>query len=111
MEQIFIDRFIIPQSAKVEFTERMQINRRFISKLPGFVRDDVYERQGEDGNFLCITIAVWVSEAMLKNARELVQAEYQREGFNLPALLERLGIQMERGQYYRFNDKGQSPIN
>jgi len=105
MEQIFIDRFIIPQSAKAEFTERMQINRHFISKLPGFVRDDVYERMGEDGSLLCITIAVWANEAMLKNARELVQAEYQREGFNLPALLERLGIRMERGQYSRLNKR------
>ncbi len=104
MEQIFIDRFIVPQSAKAEFTERMQINRNFINKLQGFVRDDVYESQGEDGNFLYITIAVWASEAMLKNAKKLVQAEYQREGFNLPALLESLGIQMERGQYYRFNE-------
>jgi heme-degrading monooxygenase HmoA len=101
MEQIFIDRFIVPQNAKAEFTERMQINRNFISKLPGFVRDDVYERRGDDGDVLYITIAVWASEAMLKSAKELVQAEYQREGFNLPALLKRLGIRMERGQYYR----------
>lgn len=104
MEQIFIDRFIIPQSAKAEFTERMQINRNFISKLPGFVGDDVYERRDEDGSYLFITIAVWASEALLKNAKDLVQMEYKREGFNLPSMLERLGIRMERGQYYRFNE-------
>lgn len=105
MEQIFIDRFTVPQGAKAEFTERMQINRDFISKLPGFIRDDVYERQDEDGSFLYTTIAVWANAAMLKNAKELVQAEYQQKGFNLAALLVRLGIRMEREQYHRFSDE------
>ena len=102
MEQIFIDRFKMPQAAKSEFIERMQINRNFISKLTGFVRDEVFESQDDDGNFLCVTIAVWADEAVLKKAKELVQAEYLQRGFNMPAMMERLSIKMERGQYSRF---------
>lgn len=104
MEQIFIDRFIVPQQAKAEFMERMMINRSFIKQLPGFVGDDAYESRDDDGNFLCITIAVWAGEDALKNAKELVQAEYQKQGFNLPAMLARLNIRMERGQYYRLGE-------
>ncbi|WCT09835.1 antibiotic biosynthesis monooxygenase family protein [Mucilaginibacter jinjuensis] len=103
MEQIFIDRFIVPQSAKAEFTERMQINRDFIKSQPGFITDDAYERTDADGNFICITIAVWASENALSNAKALVQAEYQKQGFNLPAMLERLNIKMDRGQYNRLD--------
>ena len=104
MEQLFIDRFIVPQAAKAEFMERMAINRNMIKKLPGFIRDEAYVRDDEQGQLLCITIAVWESEAALKAARESVQAEYQRQGFNLPAMLERLGIQMERGQFRKLED-------
>jgi heme-degrading monooxygenase HmoA len=104
MEQIFIDRFIVPQNAKAEFTERMNINRSFIKQLPGFINDEAYERTDEEGNFICITIAVWASEEALKNAKERVQAEYQQQGFNLPAMLQRLDIRMERGQYNRFSN-------
>lgn len=104
MEQIFIDRFIMPQNAKAEFVERMHINRSFIKQLPGFIGDEAYERTDEEGNFICVTIAVWASEEALKNAKELVQAEYQQQGFNLPAMLQRLDIRMERGQYNRFSN-------
>jgi heme-degrading monooxygenase HmoA len=103
MEQIFIDRFIVPQNAKLEFMERMAINRNYIKTLPGFIRDEAFESLDEAGNFLCITIAVWASGDAIKNAKALVQAEYQRQGFNLPAMLQRLEIRMERGLYHRLS--------
>jgi len=99
MEQIFIDRFIVPQPAKAEFLERMAINRNFIKELPGFIGDEAYERRDDDGSFRYITIAVWTSEEALNRAKALVQAEYQREGFDLRAMLERLGIRIERELY------------
>ena len=99
MEQIFIDRFIMPQSAKAEFMERMAINRNMIKHLSGFIKDEAYGCTDEAGNFICITVATWASKAALKDAKALVQAEYQRQGFNLPAMLERLHIRMDRGQY------------
>lgn len=83
MEQLFIDHFIVPQAAKTEFTERMAINRNMIKKLPGFIRDEVFVREDEEGQLQCITIAVSESEAALKSAKANVQAEYQRQGFNL----------------------------
>jgi quinol monooxygenase YgiN len=101
MEQIFIDRFIVPQSAKAEFLERMAVNRNFIKELPGFTGDEVYEHRDDDGSFRYITIAVWTSKEALDRAKTLVQTEYQREGFDLRAMLERLEIRMERELYHR----------
>lgn len=99
-ERIFIDRFVVPQKSKSEFIERMNINRNFIKNLPGFIEDAIYERNDEQGNLICITIAVWTSEEAIKNAREAVQAEYKKEGFNLQSMLERLNITMaDRGVY------------
>jgi heme-degrading monooxygenase HmoA len=99
-ERIFIDRFMVPQKSKPEFIERMNINRNLIKTLPGFIEDSAYERTDEQGNLICVTVAVWASEESIKNAREAVQAAYKKEGFNLPAMLERLNITMiERGVY------------
>jgi len=99
MQQIFIDKFIIPQNAKQEFTERMNFNRDFIKNLPGFLGDTAYEREDENGNTICITVANWENEEALNQAKTAVQAEYQRIGFNPAELLSRLNITMERDTY------------
>jgi len=99
MQQIFIDKFMIPHNAKQEFTERMNFNRDFIKKLPGFLGDAAYERVDENGNIICITIANWESEETLNQAKIAVQAEYQRINFNPAELLTRLNITMERDIY------------
>ncbi|MDB4926824.1 antibiotic biosynthesis monooxygenase [Mucilaginibacter sp.] len=99
MKQIFIDKFLVPQNAQQEFIERMNINRNFIKDFPGFIEDVAYERTDEQENLVYITIATWENEESLKNAKGLVQAEYQKQGFNMSAMLERLEIKMERGIY------------
>ena len=38
MQQIFIDKFIIPASSFEEFSERMNYNRQFIKKYPGLFK-------------------------------------------------------------------------
>lgn len=101
MEQIFIDHFIVPRSAKNEFLERMTVNRIFIKDLPGFIRDEAYECSKENGSLQYITIAVWENEQAIRQAKTLVQAKYQLEGFDLQAMLDRLEIRMEREVYRR----------
>jgi heme-degrading monooxygenase HmoA len=103
-KQIFIDHFIVPQDAKPEFVERMNINRTFIKTLDGFIEDNVYERTDEKGNSVVVTVAVWQSEDAIKKAREAVQAEDKKQGFNMPEMLKRLGITMDRGIYERLGN-------
>lgn len=99
MNKYFIDKFVVPAAAKHEFLERMQISRDFITKLAGFMGDAIYERTDEQGNFVCITMATWESEDAMKVAREAVQAEYKKTGFDLPAMMQRLHITIDRGLY------------
>ncbi len=101
----FIDKFVGPASAKLEFMNRVDINRQFIKKLNGFVEDAAYEGSDENGNFTLVTIAVWQNEEVLKKAKEAVQAEYKREGFNPAELMERLHITMDRGVYQQVQCK------
>jgi hypothetical protein len=99
MKQIFIDTFIVPEKSKQEFLERVTINRNFIKHLNGFIKDDAYERTDENGNLIYMTIAVWENEAVLKKAKETVQAQYKKEGFNIFEMFERLNIVMDRNIY------------
>ena len=103
-EQIFIDKFFVPKNAKQEFDERMNINRNFISKLPGFIEDNAYVRTDEHGDFICVTVAVWKNEEAIKKAKEAVQAEYKKQGFDMQAMLKRLSIVIDRGVYKRVGE-------
>ena len=95
----FIDKFVIPAPAIDEFMERMSINRNFLRTLPGFIRDQAYTYKDGADNLICVTIAVWKDHAAIANAKQAVQAEYKKEGFDMPAMLSRLHITMDRGVY------------
>lgn len=96
---IFIDRFTVPAASVNEFKQRVAANRQIIEKLPGSIEDAAYEQKDEQGNLKFVTIAQWASEADLQHAKETVQATYRKEGFDMPAMLRRLNITMERSQF------------
>ncbi|WP_431213093.1 ester cyclase [Puia sp. P3] len=97
-----IDKFFIPADAKEEFYERMKINRDFIKKLPGFIGDDAYTYFDDNDNLICVTVARWRNMDFINMAKEAVQAEYKRENFDMPAMLKRLNISIDRGVYRPF---------
>lgn len=100
----FIDKFFIPKGSIKEFTERMNYNRRFIKNLPGFITDEAYEQKDGDGNLTVITVAAWRNQQSINNAKNAVQAEYKRIGFNPVEFYQRLNIKMERGAYSALED-------
>jgi steroid delta-isomerase-like uncharacterized protein len=100
----FIDKFFIPAAAIDEFHHRMKANRDLLRTLPGFIKDAAYEHLDESGNLICITIAEWASTDAMGHAKETVQAEYKKEGFDMQGFLKRLNISMERGLYTELKD-------
>jgi hypothetical protein len=93
----FISKYQIPAASKATFLERQNIARTYIRSLAGFIRDHAYERVTESGDTEYITVATWVSEEAINNARELVLAENERTGFNRAEMLQKLNIKMEPG--------------
>ena len=81
------------------FYERTSINRNFIKNLSGFMEDAAYGYTDNDGNLIRITVAVWENIQALNNAKEAVQAEYKKQGFNPAEMLKRLNIVADRGIY------------
>ncbi len=51
-----------------------------------------------------MTIAVWENEEALLNARQTVSTENQKLGFNLPEILKRLNIKIDRAVYKKLED-------
>jgi steroid delta-isomerase-like uncharacterized protein len=98
---VFIDKFIVPATSRAEFMDRVKVNRDFIKTLTGFVKDAAYTQTTSDGsgNLVYVTIAVWKDEATLEKAKAAVQAKYKSEGFDMPAMLKRLHITLDRGTY------------
>ncbi|MVT09903.1 ester cyclase [Chitinophaga tropicalis] len=95
----FIDKFLVPAAAQAAFRERVTINRKFIKQLPGFIKDAAYEYTDNDGNLVFVTVAQWVSRDAFNKAREAVQAEYKKEGFDAAEMFKRLNITADRGLY------------
>lgn len=98
----FIDKFIIPSEALASFTKQMQYNRNFIRLLEGFITDYAMSRQTQDGDTELVTVAIWKDQNCLDHAKQMVQEEYKRIGFNPPSFLQELKITMERQQYSAF---------
>ena len=100
----FIDKFFVPAAAIAAFRERVQVNRNFIKKLPGFIEDAAYEYTDHDGNLICITVALWQSQEALNKAKEAVQAEYKKDGFDPAEMFKKLNITADRGIYTQLHD-------
>ena len=96
---ILIDKFIVPAVATNEFFDRVKINRDLIKTLPGFIRDAAYTHTDNDGNLVCVTVAVWANKTAFEQARETVQAAYKKEGFDMTGMLKRLNITIDRAAY------------
>ncbi len=99
MKRVLIDRITVPANSKEDFVEKMNANRAIVKQQPGFIKDEVYVQQDEIGNFVFVTIATWESIAAITKAREAVQAEYNKNGFNLAAFCQKLNIKIDRGIY------------
>ena len=97
--QIFIDKFLIPKDAIREFKDRTKINMCIVTKQPGFIKEEAYERFDEHGNLICITMVVWKNFDAIIKAKAAVQAEYEKQNFNPTEMMERLHITLERGIY------------
>lgn len=100
MKQVLIDKLTVPTKAKEVFVKRMNINRDIIHRQPGFVKDEVFEQENENGTSVFVTVAVWADAASIKKAKETVSEEYRKTGFDLAKFCEENHIVIDRGIYH-----------
>lgn len=77
----------------------MKYNRNFIKNLSCFITDYVFSREVQNNNLELVTVAIWKDKESLDNAKNWVQEEYKRIGFDPQSFIQELNITMERKQY------------
>jgi heme-degrading monooxygenase HmoA len=97
--QFRIDNFFVPEGARAEFEQAMQRNLAFLETLPGFRGHLVFEKTSGPSAFHVATIAVWESREAVDAAGEKVRAYYESIGFDPAALMSKLGIKGEMGNF------------
>jgi len=100
-----VDEFTIPPLALDSFITKMTYNREFIKTIDGFVRDEVMISKDPTGNSIVMTVAVWKDEQYLSIAKELVQQEYARIGFDPQTFYQHMQISMKRQIYTEVGDQ------
>lgn len=94
-----MDGFRVPAAARAEFLERVGETHAFLRRQPGFVEDHLLEKTAGPGMLNLVTIAVWADAAAVEAAKAAVQAWRRETGFDPQALMTRLGIEAELGNY------------
>ncbi len=97
--QFRIDAFTVPAASRPEFEAAMHRNLTFLKTMAGFNHHMVFEKTNGPTTFDIVTIAVWDSPEAIAAATEKVRAYYQSIGFDMPAVLGRLGIAASLGYY------------
>ena len=92
-----IDKFFIPKKSIAEFVEQMNRAEAFVKSQPGLIESHQYDHHDEQGNLTVVTVAVWANVESLEAARNAVQSEFKRTGFNSTEFYQRLNIKFERG--------------
>lgn len=95
----FVDKFFVPKTSIDEFAKQMKYNQGFIANLTGFIKKEAIQKTDSLGNLTIITIVVWESQDKLDEAKQSVQTEFKRIGFNPAEFYHRLSIKMEREIY------------
>lgn len=101
METILIDQFVVPEAAVEEFLGHVHFSANLVKSRPGFVEGHIFKRVSGVGRVNVITTAVWANQAAMEAAKTSISAEFARIGFNPPEVMQRLGVQIERGLYHR----------
>ena len=95
----FIDKFFVPKTSIDEFTKQMKYNRAYIANLSGYIRGEAFQKVDDEGNLAVMTIAIWETQDKLDEAKQSVQTEFKRIGFNPVEFYQRLNIKVEREIY------------
>ncbi|PWK63299.1 antibiotic biosynthesis monooxygenase family protein [Aminobacter sp. AP02] len=94
-----VDRFTVPDGARVEFLGRVRQTHELLRQQPGFLQDMLLEQTSEPGALNIITIVEWESEAAIAPAKARVQAMHAQANFNPQELIARLGIKADIANY------------
>jgi heme-degrading monooxygenase HmoA len=94
-----LDKFLLPSRARGAFLSRVKQTHSLLQTQPGFIRDTLLEKPATDEEFIVVTLVEWQDRESLEKARDLVESEHRREGFNRQEFMAELGVEAEIGTF------------
>ncbi|HEY9641026.1 MAG TPA: antibiotic biosynthesis monooxygenase [Coleofasciculaceae cyanobacterium] len=94
-----IDKFKVPEPARHEFLQAVQLTHQLLRALQGFIKDFVFEQSSGVGEFNFVTVVVWESVDALEAAKPVVKAQHEKMGFNPKEMIDRLKIEADVANY------------
>ena len=94
-----IDKFVVPQTARAEFLQKVRATHEILRRQPGFIRDALLEQVSGPGRFNIVTVAEWESQAAIDAARAVVMKAHAESGFSPQEMMARLGIEADIADY------------
>lgn len=94
-----VDRFVVPETARNTFLERILIIRDFLETQPGCLFNRIAESRNEDETLSMMTIVEWRDRQAMAAAREKAKAFYEETGFAPKAFMAELGIEPDFGLF------------
>jgi hypothetical protein len=93
-----VDRFVVPNSIKAEFLDKVRQTHEVLRVQPGFLQDMLLE-QHAGGEHRIVTIVEWEDEGAVASAKFNVQAMQREMNFNPQEFLAQNDIRAEIGNY------------
>lgn len=94
-----IDKFVVPQTARAEFLQKVRATHEILRRQPGFIRDALLEQVSGPGRFNIVTVAEWESQAAIDAARAVVMKAHAESRFSPQEMMARLGIEADIADY------------
>ena len=94
-----LDRFVVPPHALPQFLTRLHETQKRLDELAGCRQNIVLKRTTGSGDVHVVTIVEWASAEAMRDAKAVMQAHYEREGFDPASFMNGLGVQADMGTW------------
>jgi heme-degrading monooxygenase HmoA len=90
--KIVIGRIYVPKNSIEEFRKQAGVTPSFLKTLPGFIKNEVFEKFDDTGNLHFITIVIWQDQQSFMNAQQALTEYYKKINFDRMQFRDRLKI-------------------
>jgi heme-degrading monooxygenase HmoA len=94
-----VDKFVVPDQARVEFWANVRRTHAVLRTQPGFLADNLLEQSSGPGRFNVVTIVRWASAEDLAVARSAVERSHQEADFRPAEFFRQAGIEADLANY------------
>jgi len=94
-----VDKFVVPVAGRDEFLKAVLHTHELLRTQRGFLHDLLLEQESGPDSLKIVTLAAWEDDDAVAAAGAAVKADRAGSGFDPKALMDRLGVTADLGNY------------